>query len=120
MHKSQLNVLKKFIHSPNEAIAIAKLMGSTQLAADLGGMLSAAQELRQIDAFDDVVPAASAARLEWECAYRNVRQVVASSADTEVHYMYEDLRGIWQQALTYTTSSGDAGTKRYLLEWAKS
>jgi hypothetical protein len=118
--KNQVGVLKKFIHSPNEAVALAKLMGSKKLAADLGGMLDAAQELVQIDQFDTVVLAAGEARIEWECAYGNVKAIVVNAADDEICHMYEDLGGIWRQALLYTTSSGDLGTKQYLTEWIKS
>ena len=117
--RDKLGVLKRFIHSPNEAVALAKLMGSEKLAADLGGMLDAAQELVQIDQYDTITLAAAAARMNWECAYQNVKSVVINAADSEVHHMYEDLGGIWRQALLYTTSSGDSGTKRYLTEWTK-
>ena len=118
--KNQLGVLKKFIHSPNEAIALAKLMGSETLAAELGGMLDAAQELVQIDQYDMIVLAANEARVDWECAYGNVKNIVFSATDPEMRHMYEDLGGIWRQALLFTTSSGNKGTKQYLAEWTKS
>ena len=121
--KDQFGVLKKFIQSPNEAVALARLMGS-RLAEDLNGMLNAARELVRIDQYDIVEIAAPAAKLEWHCAFTNIESfLVRSSATTEtgeLRHMFTDLSGIWRQAWLHTTSSGDIGTRQYLTEWVES
>ncbi len=119
----QLGVLRKFIRTPNEGVALAKLMGSN-LAGDLDGMLSAARELTRIDDYDSIEEATQRARLDWYCAFSNVQSFVRTKRETtdahEVRTMLSDLSGIWRQAWLHATSSGDTGTRQYLLEWTQS
>jgi hypothetical protein len=119
---NQIGVVRKFIRSPNEGVAIAKLMGS-RIADDLNGMLCAAKELVAIDKFDAVDEAVGQAQLDWYCAFSNIQSFVRSTNETpetyEVRTMLSDLSGIWRQAWLHATSSGDTGTRQYLTEWTE-
>lgn len=121
--KDQLGVLRKFIRSPNEAVALARLMGSG-LAEDLNGMLGAARELVRIDCYDIIEVASADARLDWWCAFSNVEDFLIRSHKvneaSELRHMFIDLSGVWRQAWLHTTSSGDIGTRQYLAEWVES